>query len=114
MKTLIRIMLIVVTCFMMAKTYSSTFAQREDFDALCALVAEAQELTVPAAMKAEYISTNIQSRVASEDVIEAYFSLSYVDPESRYHVFKDAAESTLTENWSCEPLKALNETHPSS
>lgn len=114
MKTLIRIMLIVITCFMMAETYSSALAQREDFDALCALVAEAQELTVPAAMKAEYISTNIQSRVASDDVIEAYFSLSYVDPESRYHVFKDAAESTLTESWSCKPLKTLNETHPGS
>lgn len=54
-----------------------------------------------------YVQENLASHVESEDIREAFSSLSYVEPSQRYKVFQSAAEATLGTSWSCQSLEML-------
>lgn len=87
----------------MKMAFGSDQGLETDFYNLCELAGEAHlknDLT--------YVEDNIHKRVKSEDVIEAYLSLNYVDPDNRYEVFKEAAETTLEHEWNhYKPLESL-------
>jgi hypothetical protein len=77
----------------------------EGFDALCKLIGEALEHSHFTEQQANYITSNLQQKIFNEDIIEAFTSLHYVDPENRYTIFKQAAEATIDNQWECIPMK---------
>lgn len=86
--------------------YSSAM---EDFDALCNLIDETLEMSLSAEKKITYVNDNLQQRINSKDVKEAFISLQYLDPAERYSVFKQAAEATIDKQWECAPMKIFFE-----
>lgn len=97
----------VASWFVTGFAFGVPVASNEDFNSLCALATEAREMSISIEESFAYISENIDKRVESKDVIDAYFSLSHVSPAARYEVFEAAAESTLGKEWNCDALKLL-------
>ena len=78
-----------------------------DFDTLCTIVEEAMRESDESNFRITYVQENIQSRVKSKDVKEAFDLVLQVNPEKRYQVFKQAVESQLEHEWECNALKYL-------
>ena len=78
-----------------------------NFKALCALYEEALSLDADSQVMGQYVQDNLEYRVERDEVIEVYHALFLVDPDMRYEVLKQAAESTMDSTWDCPAFNAF-------
>lgn len=79
-----------------------------DFDLLCSIYREATELNLESTqLRSDYINTQVDSRISSNEVIETHYTLFNADPEDRYSILVEAANHYTSKDWSCSSAKEL-------
>ncbi len=101
------ILLLFVSCAHHPEPIKENTGASAPFNELCLIIEEALSKHPEGESQSQYIASNIEARVNSSDVSEAYSSLAYIPQENRYAVFKAAAEEVLTQAWSCEAMHVL-------
>ncbi len=99
--------LTVFTLFLLAGVCSAEhdLPNKPTYDESCNIFSEAMRMHPAIKEQQTYIKENIDERISSKDLNDAYELIYMVDPADRYSVFKNAVEANINEPWECPALK---------
>lgn len=80
-------------------------ADNNVYSIFCELVTEAMTLKSNTKSQHEYIVKNLNEKVGSKDIKDAYDVVFQVAPDKRYNVFKESIEEVVGTSWECSGLK---------
>ena len=104
MKIPLVLSIVTATLFTQA-AYADDVQRTTSFDDFCALITQSMKLDLDAQQRHEYILEHLDRVVDNKDIKDAYSVIFQIDPQRRYLVFKNVAESELGVSWSCIGLK---------
>lgn len=82
--------------------------ETNDFETLCTIFKEAIESNEEnIQVRSDYISTQIDERIASKEVAEIYYALFNIAPNERYSVLVDTAKHYTNSTWTCLPAQKI-------
>lgn len=100
----LKLHLYIIIIFLTSNTHASKI---DDLDITCRIFTEAKNTTFTKEQRSTYVKDNINSRVHSKGVRDAYFVIFNLQPKERYSIFKKAVEKELKKNWECRAAQEL-------
>jgi len=94
-----------LTLFTVAFSTASYSEEVTGFTEICNIYTEAKNSNMANNQLNDYIENNIEKRVRSVDALNTHDAVFQVKLNERYSIFKQSAEFSLKQPWSCEAMQ---------